>query len=429
MSSTNNLSRGNCADLLMARMRDKQADIYSWLRSQETIKDLPLYSSVDIRDACFKIAVVDTNLFPAGFNNLCEHGIEDSAKFIRSAILERVPQCQKVLLVVEEHTRNTWYLENIRILEEIIKNAGFQARIATFFNIQPEFCESANYIELETATQKSVRIYCFKKILNKISHDEDKYDLIILNNDLTSGIPDVLKHSHTPIYPSIQAGWHSRSKSHHFELANKLLLDFANILDLDPWYFSCFFRTAEKIDVNDVHDRQKLMDLTSDLFKDIRQKYAEHKLEQKPFVFLKGDSGTYGMAVVPIEDPNDILELNRRARNNLSTGKSAQVIEKYLIQEGVPTVYSFDNKASEVCVYQITNNMVGGFYRVNSAKSDRQNLNSPGMEFKRMCPHLPKYGCCESHSEINIFDIYRILARIAVIAAHQEILHLESQAK
>ena len=66
---------------------------------------------------------------------------------------------------------------------------------------------------------------------------------------------------------------------------------------------------------------------------------------------------------------------------------------------------------------------------MNSEKSSRQNLNSQGMEFKKMCPHLKKYGDCGMNHDMNIFDIYRILARIAGIAARQEIIELEQNKK
>src|SRR5438093_8674606 len=111
MNDPNNLTGGQCACALLERIKPKLEEIFSWLESHEKSNELPLYSSVDIRDAGFKIAVIDTNLFPAGFNNLCEHGLEDSVKFLREAILRRVPHCKDILIVAEEHTRNTWYLE------------------------------------------------------------------------------------------------------------------------------------------------------------------------------------------------------------------------------------------------------------------------------------------------------------------------------
>ena len=410
---------------LIEVIKNKQEKIHQWLQSYEGAKELPLYSSVDIRDAGFKIAVVDTNLFPAGFNNLCEHGIEDSIRFIRQAILSRVPHCKTILIVAEEHTRNTWYLENIRVLEHIIGQAGFHAKIATFLSIQPAFCETTNYVELETAIGQPVKIYCFKKILTQLKSGKANFDLILLNNDLTTGIPPVLKETNVPIYPSIQAGWHSRQKSHHFRHTADLIDEFSRIVELDPWLFSCLYATADKVNVNVDTDRVRLMDMASDLFKRIQAKYQEHQIHEKPFIFLKADAGTYGMGVMPIESPEEIIRLNRKNRNRLSKGKAAQIIDRLLLQEGVPTIYTIDQQVSEVCIYQVENNLVGGFYRSHSQKSTRDNLNTQGMEFKKMCPHQKKYGDCGVRHDLNIFDVYRILARIAGIAAHREIRQLE----
>lgn len=410
-------------------IKEKQEAIYTWLLEKECCNELPLYSSMDIRDAGFKMAVVDTNLFPAGFNNLCEHGLEDAVKFIREAIKKRVPHCDNVLIIAEEHTRNTWYLENIRVLQEIIEKAGFRTRVGTFLSIQPAFCEGAKSVELETATGNHVKVFCFKRILADYQTGRDDIDLIILNNDLTSGIPDILKDSKIPVYPSLQAGWHARHKSHHFYHTSQLISEFAKIVGLDPWFFSTYYILAEGVNINDEKSQKRLFDLASDLFEKIERKHKEHHIEEKPYIVIKDDVGTYGMGVIPIEDPRDILTLNRRARNNLSKGKSAHVIDRLLLQEGVPTISSVDEHVSEVVIYQIENNLIGGFYRFNTEKSGRENLNSPGMGFKKMCPHLKKYGDCGVHHDVNVFDVYRILARIAGIAAHREIVQLEAGKK
>ncbi|MDP8212952.1 MAG: glutamate--cysteine ligase [Candidatus Zapsychrus exili] len=425
MINTRPLSNNYPIYFLTDRIRNKQDEIHNWLNSYELDKNLPLYSSVDIRDAGFKAAVVDTNIFPAGFNNLCEHGIEDSAAFIREAIIKRNARAKDILIIAEEHTRNTWYLENIRILQDIILKAGFNVKVATFLNVLPEFCQNAKYVELETATGHSVKIYCLKKILCQYEKDCEHFDLIIMNNDLTSGIPEILKKSEIPIYPSIEAGWHSRHKSNHFSYTNKLIDELAEILDIDPWIFSCLFSSISNVDINVESDRIKLMDETSDLMNKIKIKYKEHNINEKPFIFLKSDSGTYGMGVFPIEDAKDILTLNRKNRNKLYKGKSSKVIDRYLLQEGVPTIYNTGHEVSEVCIYQIDNKLVGGFYRSHMSKGNRESLNSQGMIFKKMCPHLSRYGECGVHHDINIFDIYRILARIAGVAAYQEILKLE----
>ena len=403
-----------------------QADVHAWLSKYES-SPTPIYSSVDIRDAGFKIAVVDTNLFPAGFNNLCEHGLEDAVTLIKNAIHKRAPHAKDILIAAEEHTRNTWYLENIRILQEIISKAGFNVKIATFFTSEPSFCEqAASAIELETATGATVKVYCFKRILAKIKEGVANFDLIIMNNDLSSGIPDVLRESNIPIYPSIHAGWHSRLKSEHFRHTNALMKEFAYIVGLDPWQFTCLYDVVDQVDVNKDEDQHRLYETAKKLFEEIKAKYKEHSLDTKPFIFIKADSGTYGMGVLPIEDPEQILTLNRKQRNDLLRGKGGQNITRFLLQEGVPTIHRIEENPCEVCVYQIDNNFVGGFYRYHTGKNSRQNLNAPGgMGFQKMCPHLDKYGkdCGISHN-LNIFDIYRILARIAGVAAAREIHEL-----
>ena len=413
--------------LFIERIRSRHDAIQDWLRQYESVLELPLYSSVDIRDAGFKCAVVDTNLFPAGFNNLCEHGLADSVHFMREAVLRRVPACKDVLIIAEEHTRNPWYLENIYVLQRIIEQAGFSAKVSTFLNVEPSFCEKASYVALETATGETVKVYCFKKLLRDFQEGKTGFDLIIMNNDLINGIPDVLKQSHIPIYPSIQAGWHSRKKSHHFQITNDLIREFAALLDLDPWFFSCVYRVASQVDINQEKDRLTLYETAVDLFSAIKRKYEEHGISEKPYIILKADSGTYGMGVMALEEPEQILNLNRKGRNKLHKGKGSLAIHTYLLQEGVPTIYHAEQHVSEVVIYQVENNLVGGFYRSHSGKTNRDNLNSKGMVFEKMCPHLPQYNDCGIPHDINIFDFYRLLARVAAIAAHREIVRLEAE--
>ena len=84
--------------------------IEAWFRNQWIKYPAPFYTSIDIRNSGFKIAPVDTNLFPAGFNNL-----DDGLEFLYiSAIqhaFERVsPKITKVLIIPENHTRNKFYI-------------------------------------------------------------------------------------------------------------------------------------------------------------------------------------------------------------------------------------------------------------------------------------------------------------------------------
>lgn len=414
-------------NLCVPCIQSRQGQIHRWLLAHEK-RYTPFYTSVDIRDAGFKISVVDTNLFPAGFNNLCEHGLADAEGLIKKAILSRVPNATDILIVAEEHTRNVWYLENVRILQEIIAKAGFNAKVANFFTHDVSLCElGSGAIDLETATGQTVKVYCFKRVLEKIKFNDVDFDMIIMNNDLSAGIPEELKQIKIPVFPSIYGGWHARLKSEHFRHANGLIKEFADIVGLDPWQFSCLYEVVNSVNVNDETDLKRIYAAAVKLFDDIQNKYNEHHVDSKPFIFIKADSGTYGMGVVPIENPDQILELNRKKRNDLIHGKDAQTMTHFLLQEGVPTIHRLEENPCEVCLYQIDNNFVGGFYRYHTNKNPRENLNSPGgMSFQKMCPHLDKYGRdCGIEHNLNIFDIYRILGRIAGVAAAEEIMALD----
>ena len=412
---------------LIHKIDEKREEIYAWLEHHEVTNELPLYSSVDIRDGGFKVASVDMNLFPAGFNNLCEHGLEDAVSAIRDAVYSRMPECKNILILAEEHTRNKWYLENVRILQQIIDVAGFCVRVATIFDVRPKvFNEDIRYVELDTATGKSLKVYSLDYLIKEMRTDSCYPDLIIMNNDLSSGIPDILHEAQIPIYPSIQAGWHARKKSAHFRILSELVKDFSDILACDPWLLTCLDCSVGPVDIYQQEDRERLMDMASHLFVKIREKYKEHRIQEKPYILLKSDSGTYGMGVHPIEDPKQILEFNRKIKNKLYKGKGSKIISHYLLQEGVPTIHLIEEQVAEICIYQISNRFIGGFYRLNSEKSNRDNLNSKGMNFLKMCPHSSKYGTCGVQPDQNIFDLYRILARMAGIAAHREIVQLES---
>jgi len=55
---------------LEQRILDSMPAIERWFRLEWMEHTPPFYSSVDIRNAGFKLAPVDTNLYPGGWNNL-----------------------------------------------------------------------------------------------------------------------------------------------------------------------------------------------------------------------------------------------------------------------------------------------------------------------------------------------------------------------
>jgi glutamate--cysteine ligase len=84
-----------------------------WFRSQWLEHSPPFYASVDLRNAGFKLAPVDTNLFPGGFNNLNAAFLPLCVQATMAGHRKAVSGARNLLLVPENHTRNLFYLRNV----------------------------------------------------------------------------------------------------------------------------------------------------------------------------------------------------------------------------------------------------------------------------------------------------------------------------
>jgi glutamate--cysteine ligase len=95
---------------LEKRMLDHSTGIERWLRLAWNAHPPPFYSSVDVRNAGFKVAPVDTNLFPGGFNNLSPDVLPLAIQAALRAVERICPDARSMVLIPERHTRNTHYL-------------------------------------------------------------------------------------------------------------------------------------------------------------------------------------------------------------------------------------------------------------------------------------------------------------------------------
>src|SRR6185437_12027331 len=113
--------------------KEKEKEIKEWIASYYNNTSPQLFTSVDIRNAGFKIAHVDANLFPAGFNNLSTYGVEKAKNLFTDYIAKYYPWVHKIALVPENYTRNQKYLENLFTLLQIIKEAGFDTILGSMY--------------------------------------------------------------------------------------------------------------------------------------------------------------------------------------------------------------------------------------------------------------------------------------------------------
>lgn len=66
-----------------------------WFSDKNQGSTPPFYSSFDIRDSGFKMACVDANLFPAGFNNICKEDQNLAGNSIKEYLQKHHPSVKK----------------------------------------------------------------------------------------------------------------------------------------------------------------------------------------------------------------------------------------------------------------------------------------------------------------------------------------------
>ncbi|MFA9950785.1 glutamate--cysteine ligase [Dentiradicibacter hellwigii] len=412
---------------LEKRFLDAAPDIERWLRSQWQEHTPPFYGSVDLRNAGFKLAPIDMNLFPGGFNNLSADFMPLCVQAAMSAIEKICPNAKSLLLIPENHTRNQFYLQNVAQLVNIFRMTGLNIRIGTLI---PDI-QAPTPVELPNG--QSLLLEPLVRSGNRLGLKDFDPCAILLNNDLSAGIPDILKNLDEQfVLPPVHAGWAMRRKSNHFAAYDEIADEFAQLIGIDPWRINPYFSVCKHIDFHGRQGEECLADSVNVVLALIRQKYQEYGIEETPFVIVKADAGTYGMGVMTVRSADEVIGLNRRQRNKMSVIKEGLNVSQVIIQEGVHTFERVekDGKAgvAEPVVYMIDRFVVGGFYRVHGERGIDENLNAPGMHFEPLafetCCSLPD---CQQTPDAppNRFYAYGVVARLALLAAALEIERTE----
>jgi glutamate--cysteine ligase len=397
---------------------DAQPRIEHWFRTQWQDRAAPFYASVDLRNSGFKLAPVDTNLFPGGFNNLNRDFMPLCVQAAMSAVEKVCPVAQRFLLIPENHTRNTFYLQNVVALATILRHAGLQVRIGSLL---PEITAPTT---LDLPDGSSLTLEPLKREGDRLRLDGFDPCAILLNNDLTAGIPDILKNLDQPVIPPLGAGWYTRRKSSHFSAYNHVAEEFAKLVNIDPWLINPFFATCGEINFQERVGEECLAAYVDDMLQNIREKYCEYGVNEEPFVIVKADAGTYGMGIMTVKDASEVRGLNRKQRNKMAVGKEGMAVSDVIIQEGVYTFENIGDAVAEPVVYMMDHFVIGGFYRVHTGRGKDENLNAPGMRFEPLAfeTALTLPDCAAApDAEPNRFYAYGVVARLALLAASIEL--------
>ncbi|MBD3611373.1 MAG: glutamate--cysteine ligase [Hydrogenovibrio crunogenus] len=403
---------------LEQHLLNHQADIECWFRKQFKQTPAPFYASVDLRNAGYKLAPVDTNLFPAGFNNLHPDLRPLAIQAAQSAITQACPIADGVLLIPENHTRNQFYLENVAVLQEILISAGYEVQIGS---LNPEITENTT---IDLPSGKKLTLKPLVKKGDRVGVEDFFPCAVLLNNDLSSGRPEILENIDQTLLPPLDLGWANRYKTEHFDHYKNVSNEFSKIIEIDPWLINPMSLQCGPVNFKDRTGLECLAGAVNTVLQETQQYYDQHDIDSQPFAIVKSDSGTYGMAIMSVNTPDDVLNLNRKQRNKMSSAKEGLVAEQMLVQEGVYTNERINDAVAEPVVYMMHNQVIGGFYRVHTGKGSTDNLNSPGMHFESISFQtscvMPDQNQAPDAGP-NRFYAYGVVARLALLAAAREI--------
>jgi glutamate--cysteine ligase len=356
---------------------DTRADeIAAWFAHAYRDHTIPIYSSVDVRNAGFKVAPVDTNLFPAGFNNLTEAGMARATTAFMAYVHALNLPSSRLLLIAENHDRNRPYVDNLTRIITIAKNAGAEVRVGRF-----DLSEGDSFL-MEGMDGSTITAESLKRDGNHLStFNGFTPDLVLLNNDLSAGLPTVLIGLEQRVLPAPTMGWYQRRKSTHFEVYQRIANDFATQFELDGWLISTITQRCGKINFKERKGLECVALAVDKALHIIRQKYATYGIDRTPYVYVKADSGTYGMGIMTARSGEEIYDINKKARNKMNVIKEGVSNTEVIIQEGIPTVDAMDGDAAEPVVYLIGGQAVGKVWRINEGRGDEASLNAGGMRF------------------------------------------------
>lgn len=392
------------------------ADIEAWFRAQFLAAAPPFYCSTDLRNNGYKIAPIDTNLFPGGFNNIAAHNYPLAAAALCHEVERVCADARSVLLIAESHTRNMPYLENIATLKHLLESAGLQVTLGRL---------DSEPLHTTTPSGHELSIWPVERNGDSLLCGGAEHCMAILNNDLSTAIPPVLQNCQTPICPAPELGWSVRKKSSHFHHYEKVCEDFSALLKTDPWLLFADFHVCTHVNFRAREGLECLATAVEETLALIADKYKQHDISSPPYVVIKANAGTYGMGVIPLHHASDVFSLNRRQRNNMSVGKEGVAIGEVLIQEGIHTLDVVEAAPAEPVVYMVGASAISGFYRVNKARRDNDNLNSSGMSFSPLTFDSAPYNPCGDSTQDDAaarLYVYSVIARLAAAAAAQESL-------
>ncbi|MEZ4871782.1 MAG: glutamate--cysteine ligase [Bdellovibrionales bacterium] len=401
----------NCHDLVHKKILNSMNKIEGWFQEKRAPLNFPIYSSFDIRDSGCKIAPVDANVFPAGFNNICGADQDSSVDLMKSFIETRYPGRRRIMLFTEEHTENPYYADNAYTIRSIIERAGFEVFVAWPRQLP------GGQLHLETASGKTIEVFEAKRVDGGVVVGGVPVDLIVSNNDFSQTYTEFMDGLDVPMTPAYKLGWHNRRKDVFFRLYNELVNEFTDIIGIDCGMLNIATETHSDFDINDEASRARLARHVDEFLGQLKNQYGSGGVEYEPYVYIKNSAGTYGLGVTAVRNGDDVVAWNNKARKKMKAAKGGGGFVEVILQEGIPTSVTDEQDGSaEPVIYTLGSQLAGGFLRTHGKKDVRESLNSPGAVYKRLCVSDLKI----SVEGLPMENVYGWIGKLGALAVAQE---------
>jgi glutamate--cysteine ligase len=413
---------------LEQRILDSMPAIERWFRLEWMEHTPPFYCSVDVRNAGFKLAPVETNLFPDGWNILTPAMLPLAVQAAMASIEKICPEARNLLIVPENQTQSTFYLSNLAQLRRVFHMAGLNVRIGS---ISPDIKKS---VTIALPDGESITLEPVVRNKGRIGVKDFDPCTILLNNDLRAGVPGILEDLHQQyLLPPLHAGWSTRRKSNHFKCFEEVSKRFGKLIGVDHWLVNPLFDRCAEVDFSSDDNVLDLAAHIDALLVKVRKKHKEYGIKEKPFVVVKADNGDPRMGIVTVREGKDIEALRAQVVSRSTDSKKSALRFDVLLQEGVLTNERVNDAVAEPVVYMMDRYVVGGFYRVHAGRTVDENLDAPGSSFVPLAfaesTHLPQPGVKPGASAPNRFYMYGVIARLAMLAASYELEATDPQAE
>ena len=407
---------------LEQRILDSTPAIERWFRLEWMEHTPPFYCAVDVRNAGFKLAPVDTNLFPDGWNNLTPEMLPLAVQAAMAAIEKICPEARNLLVVPDKNTQNSFYLANILQLKRIFHQAGLNVR----FGSLDAALKTPTALKLPTG--ESITLEPLIRTDRRLGLKDFDPCTVLLNNDLAAGIPGMLEDVNEQyLLPPLHASGPVRTKLNHFIAYEEVTKRFGKLIGVDPWLINPMFTHCGTVNIATGSGFDNLKTQVDGLLMKIKRKYKEYGIHEKPFVLVKCNSGsgegTCGMGIMTVRDVKDLDAWVAKNKNNKTSPADTEM--DIIIQEGVQTHERVNAAVAEPVVYMVDRYVVGGFYRIHADRGIDENLNAPGASYVPLAfadgGRLPQPGEKPGASSPNRFYMYGVIARLAMLAASYEL--------